>query len=512
MTSKGTTAAESAPATTERVAAGAALPGTGIADRTADTNPQEVDATIEAAARAADEWAALNSGIRARVLEGIADRLDAQAAELIEIAARETRLGVPRLTGEVRRTSFQLRLFARVVLDGGFLEVRIDTADPEWPMGAPRPDLRRMNIPLGPVLNFAASNFPFAFSVAGGDTASALAAGCPVIVKGNPGHPELSRAVGALIEEALAECGAPPGVFGLILGREAGVRALTHPAVSAVAFTGSTAGGRALYDLACARPVPIPFYGELGSINPVFVTPDAAESRAAEIASGLLTAVSSSAGQLCTKPGLVAVPEGAPVLSALRSAVLPPTGEFLNEQIAAGYADAVEQVRAHPDVRVLAGGFPGEALLLRTTAQAALSDPDRLMHEMFGPATLLVTYKDTTELLALARSMHGELTVSIFGEQADETTRALFTAATKVAGRVLWNSWPTGLSVTYAQQHGGPYPATTAPGTTSVGTAAITRFLRPVTYQSAPDELLPEPLRAGNPLAVPRSVNGARAQ
>lgn len=480
-----------------------------------DTTAEEVDGIAAAAATAAAPWAAMGLTDRSRVLSGIADRLDAQAAELIPLAMRETHLAEPRLAGELKRTSFQLRLFAQTVLDGDFLDVRIDTADADWPMGAPRPDLRRMNIALGPVVNFAASNFPFAFSVAGGDTAAALAAGCPVIVKASPGHPALSRAVGRLIDETLAECGTPSGIFGLVFGRDAGVRVLTHPAVAAAAFTGSTAGGRALYDLAARRPVPIPFYGELGSVNPVFVTGDAARSRAAEIASGLLTAVSASAGQLCTKPGLVAIPEEATVFSELAELIRNrpvPTGDMLNAEIAAGFARAVEQVRAHSNVELLAGGAPGEALLLATTARTVLSDPDALLHEMFGPATLLVSYRNTGELLELARSVGGQLTVSIFGDRVDDTVRALTAAAVGTAGRVLWNSWPTGLSVTYAQQHGGPYPATTAPTATSVGTAAISRFLRPVTYQSVPEDLLPLELRTENPLSVPRSVNGARAQ
>ncbi len=486
-----------------------------VVESVADTTEDEVDAIVRAAAAAAAPWVALELADRARVLRGIADRLDAQAAELIPLAMRETHLSEPRLVGELKRTSFQLRLFAQTVLDGEFLDVRIDAADADWPMGAPRPDLRRMNIPLGPVVNFAASNFPFAFSVAGGDTAAALAAGCPVIVKASPGHPALSRAVGTLIDEAVAEAGAPRGTFGLVFGRDAGVQALTHPDVAAAAFTGSTAGGRALYDLACRRPVPIPFYGELGSINPVFVTPDAAAAQTEEIAAGLLTAVSASAGQLCTKPGLVAVPADAPVLGELAELIRTrpvPTGQLLNDAIADGFTRAVEQVRAHPDVEVLGGGESDEALLLTTTVRTVLADRDQLMHEMFGPATLLATYQDTAELLELARALDGQLTVSVFGEHADDTTRALLTAAAGVAGRVLWNSWPTGLSVTYAQQHGGPYPATTAPGSTSVGTAAIARFLRPVAFQSVPDDLLPPPLRAQNPLAVPRSVNGARAR
>ncbi|MFI9509619.1 aldehyde dehydrogenase (NADP(+)) [Nocardia sp. NPDC052566] len=480
-----------------------------------DTTSDAVNLIVEAAAAAAKPWAARDLTDRAMALRAIADRLDAYAAELIPLAMRETQLAEPRLAGELRRTTFQLRLFAQTVLDGDFLGVRIDTADSEWPMGAPRPDLRRMNIGLGPVVNFAASNFPFAFSVAGGDTAAALAAGCPVIVKASPGHPMLSQAVGRLVDEALAECVAPSGTFGLVHGRDAGVQALTHPAVTAAAFTGSTAGGRALFDLASRRPVPIPFYGELGSINPVFVTAQAATSRAAEIAAGLLTAISASAGQLCTKPGLVALPEGAPVfdeLTALIHTSPVPTGELLNEAIADGFARAVEQVRTHPGVRVLAGGGTDEALLLGTTARTVLSDPDALLHEMFGPATLLVSYRDTDELLELARSVGGQLTVSVFGEDTDDTARALIAAAVDAAGRVLWNNWPTGLSVTYAQQHGGPYPATTAPSTTSVGTASISRFLRPVVYQSVPEELLPLALRTDNPLSLPRSVNGARAR
>ncbi|WP_433657727.1 aldehyde dehydrogenase family protein [Nocardia sp. CA-128927] len=480
-----------------------------------DTTTEEVDAIAVAAAAAATPWAAMALTDRARVLRGVADRLDAHAAELIPLAMRETHLSEPRLVGELKRTTFQLRLFAQTVLDGDFLDVRIDTADAGWPMGAPRPDLRRMNVALGPVVNFAASNFPFAFSVAGGDTAAAFAAGCPVIVKVSPGHPVLSRAVGRLVDETLAECSAPSGAFGLVFGRDAGVQVLTHPSVTAAAFTGSTAGGRALYDLASRRPVPIPFYGELGSINPVFVTAEAARTRAAEIASGLLTAVSASAGQLCTKPGLVAIPEEATVFSELAELIRSrpvPTGEMLNEEIAAGFTRSVEHVRAHPNVELLAGGGPGEALLLATTARTVLSDRDALLHEMFGPATLLVSYRNTDELLELARSVGGQLTVSIFGDRVDDTARALTAAAVAAAGRVLWNSWPTGLSVTYAQQHGGPYPATTAPTTTSVGTASISRFLRPVTYQSVPEELLPLELRTDKPLSVPRSVNGARAQ
>ncbi|GAB0101325.1 aldehyde dehydrogenase (NADP(+)) [Nocardia sp. JMUB6875] len=482
------------------------------AEAIADTTALEVDAVVEAAAAAAPAWAATGAAGRARVLDGIADRLDARAAGLIALAQRETRLSAPRLTAEMRRTTFQLRLFAETVRDGRYLDVRIDTADAEWPMGAPRPDLRRMKVPLGPVVNFAASNFPFAFSVAGGDTAAALAAGCPVIVKASPGHPALSRAVGAIIAEALDEYRSPRGAFGLIFGLDAGVRALTHPAVAAAAFTGSGKGGRALFDIANARPVPIPFYGEMGSVNPVFVTATAARNRAAEITAGLLGALSASAGQLCTKPGLIAIPVGSPLLDELARSAPEPTGDMLNGAIEAGFIGAVEQFRDHPRVRILSGGAAGRTLLLTTTAQDVLADPEALIHEMFGPAALIVTYRDTTELLELARTVGGQLTVSVFGEEADATATVLVAEGVASAGRVLWNSWPTGLSVTYAQQHGGPYPATTAPTATSVGTASLERFLRPVVFQSMPQDLLPPELRDDNPLSVPRSVNGARAQ
>ncbi|WP_067721189.1 aldehyde dehydrogenase (NADP(+)) [Nocardia yamanashiensis] len=482
------------------------------AEPIADTTAEAVDAMVAAAAAAAPAWAELGAAGRAEVLDGIADRLDAQATELIALARHETRLPEPRLTGELRRTTFQLRLFADTVRDGGYLDVRIDTADDRWPMGAPRPDLRRMNIPLGPVVNFAASNFPFAFSVPGGDTAAALAAGCPVIVKANPGHPGLSRAVGTIITAVMDENRVPRGTFGLVFGVDAGVRVLTHPAVAAAAFTGSIRGGRALFDIANARPNPIPFYGELGSVNPVFVTAAAAHSRPAEIAAGLLTTLSASAGQLCTKPGLIAVPDGSPLLEELAGTTPEPTGDLLNDSIEAGFIGAVEQIRAHPAVRILSGGASGRTLLLTTRAQDVLADPEALTQEMFGPAALVVTYRDVDELFALARAVSGQLTVSVFGDDTDDIARTLLTRGVDVAGRVLWNSWPTGLSVTYAQQHGGPYPATTAPTATSVGSASIARFLRPVVYQSVPAELLPPELRDDNPLAVPRSVNGARAR
>ncbi len=472
-----------------------------------NTSDEAVDALVAAAVSAVADWPASDRAGRARLLGAIADGLEARRAELVAIAKEETHLPDARLNGELTRTTFQLRIFAEVILDGGYLDARIDPADADWPMGAPRPELRRIKLPVGPVVNYAASNFPFAFSVAGGDTASALAAGCPVIVKANNGHLRLSAATAEVIAAAVAETGAPAGVFGILYGRPAGLRALAHPDVAAGSFTGSTAGGRALFDLAASRPTPIPFFGELGSVNPVFVTPAAAAARPAEIAKGLTAAVCASAGQLCTKPGILAVPADSGVIAAAAEVIgTVPTGELLNEHIARGFTAAVEAISAHEGVEFIAGGGPGQGSLLAVDAAVLLADPETLMQEMFGPATLAVRYRDIDELFAVARAVEGQLSASVFAENDDEHAAELIAIATTKAGRVLWNGWSTGVSVTYAQQHGGPYPATTAPGTTSVGTAAIERFLRPVTFQSLPQDLLPPELR--DDADVPQTTNG----
>lgn len=366
--------------------------------------------------------------------------------------------------------------------------------------------------PLGPVVVFAASNFPFAFSGAGGDTASALAAGCSVVMKVHSGHPELSAATGRVINEALASVAAPKGLYHLVFGTEAGRAALTDPRVKAGSFTGSIAGGRALYDLANSRPEPIPFYAEMGSVNPTFVTRAAAQSRGTEIARGFLESVTSSAGQLCTKPGVLLIPEDCEILDELRSIPLPEPAKLLNERIQKGYVDVLGQLISHSGVKVLRESGdeysnPPLAAILTTTVSELLEDPETLLTECFGPAALIVTYRDESSLKDVARVLEGQLTATIQGEQSDQV-HELVRILAKRAGRLLWNQWPTGVSVTYAQQHGGPYPATTAPGSTSVGTAAISRFLRPVTYQGFPQELLPDPLHNSNPLNIPRLVNG----
>ena len=412
-----------------------------------------------------------------------------------------------------------MRLLADRAGRGDYLDARIDHADPDWPMGA-RPDIRRMKVPLGVVLVFAASNFPFAFSVAGGDTASALAAGCPVVVKANPGHLELSRATAAVVTAALAAAGAPEGTFALIESDEDGRTAILDPRVAAVGFTGSTRVGRMLYDLASARPVPIPFYGELGSTNPSVVTPAAAAERTAEIAAGFVGSFTLGAGQFCTKPGWLLVPAGSGLPAEIARLVAEaPAQPMLNERISAGFGAAVSDLARTDGFTVLAGSLPADTdagleerpVLLSAPIASLLADPELIDREVFGPAATVVTYEHIDEPAALARLLPGQLTASVHAAgAADPDAAPLVAALAAHAGRVLWNQWPTGVTVSDAQQHGGPYPATTAPGTTSVGTAAIERWLRPVAYQNTPADVLPYPLRDDNPWQVPQLVDGHR--
>ena len=476
-----------------------------------DTLPGELDRLIGVAAEAARVLVGSRPSDRAGWLEHLATRLDAAAEQLVPLAAQETHLGVDRLKGELKRTTFQLRLFAEILRDGSFLQATIDHADPAWPMGA-RPDLRRMLRPIGPAAVYAASNFPFAFSVAGGDTASALAAGCSVLLKANPSHPELSSTAGAHVSDALAEAGAPDGIFAVVMGLETGIALVQDARIRVASFTGSLRGGRALFDLAVSRPDPIPFYGELGSVNPAFVTPEAAQ-RADEVATGFINSVSLGNGQFCTKPGLLFVPASSGLedrVAALASQR--PAAPMLSDHIRSRYSEALEQLAQRPDVRVIAGkvnpdGNPAPTMLA-TTVSDLLADSEALTQECFGPAALVVSYRSEDELLAAARVFDGQLTATIHSSGQEPVTSALLDVLTERVGRVVWNGWPTGVSVTYAQHHGGPYPATTSVQTTSVGTAAIERFLRPVTYQDAPDDVLPPALQEDNPWRLPRRVDG----
>ena len=470
-----------------------------------------LDTLLDAAEAAAPGLAASTPGERAGWLRAIASALEDAAPTLLPLAAQESHLPEARLTGELARTCFQLRLLADEITLGAYLGATIDHADPEWGMG-PRPDLRRMMRPLGPVAVWAASNFPFAFSVAGGDTASALAAGCPVVLVAHPGHPRLSDATARVVSEALSSAGAPAGSFAMTRGLETGRALIQDPRVTAGAFTGSLGGGRALFDLAVSRPVPIPFYGELGSVNPAFVTPRASADRPVEVADGFVASMTMGAGQFCTKPGLLVLPRGSAVIDLVAERIAAAAGgPLLNDRIREGYGAALSDLAGRDGVDVVAGSSTPDdepaPTLLRSTAAALLAD-DALSQEVFGPAALVVEYDDEDELLAVASGVAGQLTATVCGDPEEAVAASLLSALAGRAGRVLLNGWPTGVTVSYAQQHGGPYPATTAVGTTSVGTAAIGRFVRPVAYQGVPEALLPPALRDANPWGIAQRVDG----
>ncbi|MGA2528419.1 MAG: aldehyde dehydrogenase (NADP(+)) [Acidimicrobiales bacterium] len=483
-----------------------------------DTHPSqtsflEVSDIVERAVIAAPAWREFEPSARAAMLRAVADRLDPSADELVLLAMSETHLGEARLRGELARTTFQLRFLAGVIEEGDQLQACIDKPDASWPPGA-RPDLRRWLRPIGPVAVFAASNFPFAFSVAGGDSASALAAGCPVVVKAHPGHRRLSTRCAELVVRALHDAGAPEGTFALVEGDEAGRRLVTHPNIAAVAFTGSSRVGRMLFDLAVGRVKPIPFYGELGSVNPVFVTRGAATGRLEEILSGYVASFSLGAGQFCTQPGILLLPQGALDRQRLRSLVAAQApAQLLNDRIDAAYQEGLEALRIRPSIEVIAAGSrhpdgTTTPTLLRTTAEELVADAEHLLAECFGPVSLVAEYEEEDELIAVAHAIEGQLTATVHGESDEAVVPLLIDTLAEKTGRVIWNGWPTGVSVTWAMQHGGPYPATTSPLHTSVGAAAIGRFLRPVAYQDVPDHLLPAGLRDANPLGLARRVDG----
>ena len=443
--------------------------------------------------------------------------LEQDGEAIIAAADRETALGHPRLTGELARTVFQLRLFAEVILDGSYLSATIDHADADAAPTA-RPDLRRMLVPVGPVAVFSASNFPLAFSVAGGDTASAIAAGNAVVVKVHSGHPLTSLLSASALRRGAVQAGFPEDVVSVVFGTAAGSALVQHPLIAAASFTGSVAGGRALFDLANSRPDPIPFFGELGSLNAVVVTPNALRERSEEIANGLVSSFTLGVGQFCTKPGFVLVPSGdagdrfADTVREAASAVAP--APMLNSRIRSGWAAATDALASTAGVQSLLGGSPGDdaAVSLYSVSAADVlraGAHSPAFEECFGPSTLLVRYSTDAELEALIDLVPGSLTATVHaGDGADDLADRSFARLIPRAGRVLWNQFPTGVSVAWAMQHGGPYPSTTAVSATSVGAAAILRFLRPVAYQNAPERLLPPELRDDNPTGAPRRVDG----
>jgi NADP-dependent aldehyde dehydrogenase len=507
-------------------------PFTAVNPRTGDAgervflnaSAEEIDAAARAAADAFETMRQLPAARLAQLLDAIAAEIAALGEALIATADEETGLGATRLTGERGRTTMQLRKFAALLREGSYVEAIIDRAQPAR-QPAPRPSIRRMLFPLGPVAVFAASNFPFAFSVAGGDTASALAAGCPVIVKAHPGHPATSALTAQAINRAVESTGFPAGTFSLVQGHtiEVGQALVRHPAVAAVGFTGSLRAGRALFDAAAKRPVPIPIYAEMGSINPTVILPGAIETRGAALADGLAASVTLGTGQFCTNPGLVFLVGGtqadtfiAQVTKAMQAAQ---PGVLLNRSIQEGLTAAVAGTLATGRVTALTGAAPldGPACgyahtVLQTTSRAFRSD-EALQAEHFGPVTLFVTCESLDDLRETLAALDGNLTASIHASDEElAQADALFTLLREKAGRLIWNGFPTGVEVVHAMQHGGPYPATTAPATTSVGMTAIKRFLRPVAFQNLPDALLPPALQNGNPLGLWRIVDDQYTQ
>jgi NADP-dependent aldehyde dehydrogenase len=458
-----------------------------------------VDAAVRAAHATLDALA--DRTRRAALLRAAADAVEARADELIASADAETALGVPRLTGELARVAYQFRFFADIVDDGAFLGVVIDQPDPS--AVPPRPELRRWKVPIGTVAVFAASNFPFAFSVPGGDTASALAAGCPVVVKAHPDHPQTSALVAETLRAAAEKAGLPADVLTLVHGYQAGIDLVRHPLIAAVGFTGSIPGGRALFDLAAARPSPIPFYGELGSLNPVLVTERAAATRPDEIAAGLVGSYTLGQGQFCTKPGLVLVPTGPAgdelTRSARETAALAAPGPLLDARMREHFLAGFDARAGAPGVRTLAAAAAAPTDDAPQAVRAGLLEVDAadlggdLLEECFGPVTVLVRYRDAAEAETILSGLGGNLTATLQAESGEPDAAAWLTRLSRFAGRVIFGGWPTGVAVAPAMTHGGPYPATTSP-TTSVGGTAIDRWLRPVTYQTVPPALLPPEL------------------
>lgn len=479
----------------------------------------EVDEAALKAKVAFPNYKAKSNEEKAVFLETIADNILDLGDKLIQRCMLETALPMARLTGERMRTVSQLRLFASVVREGSWVDARIDTAIPGR-LPAPKPDIRQMQIPLGPVGIFGASNFPFAFSVAGGDTVSALAAGCPVVVKAHPLHPGTSELVGKAILDAAKKTNMPDGVFSMVQGtsNEVGMAIVLHPEIKAIGFTGSFRGGKAIFEAANNRTIPIPVFAEMGSVNPVFILPGALKDRNEIIAKGLIGAVSLGVGQFCTNPGLVITEqseESNQFLQNLKSSNEGITsGTMLSEQIRNNFSRGTQILDQTENVKLISsssGEESGNSVKTKvySTDFATFIKNDSLSEEIFGPSTLNVSANNKEEMLQLAEKLEGHLTATIHGTEEDlKEYSELVSILEQKVGRLIFNGFPTGVEVCHSMVHGGPYPATTAPQSTSVGTAAIKRFARPVCYQDFPDSVLPEQLKNENPLKIWRLING----
>ena len=481
----------------------------------------EIDRALQLAEQSFEGYRRKSPEQIAGFLDAVTRRIEALGDALIDRAMKETGLPEARLTMERGRTVNQIRMFAKVVAEGSWVDARIDHADPDR-KPLPKPDVRRMLISIGPVVVFGASNFPLAFSVAGGDTASALAAGCPVVFKAHPAHPGTSELVATAVREAADEAGIPEGVFSLLHGKapQVSLALVRHPLTRAVGFTGSLRAGRALFDAAAARDEPIPVYAEMGSVNPVFVLPGALRERGEQIAGGLAQSATLGVGQFCTKPGMVVALDDDATEQFIRdtgSAIENTApGTMLHAGICDAYRTRIDAVRKLDAVRV-AGEAKQPADTSKTQAAAVLLTADAdtfgrhasLHDEIFGPATLIVTCDSRPKMLKMARDLSGHLTCTVHATDEDLDAFAdLLAILERKAGRIIRNGFPTGVEVCAAMHHGGPYPATTDVRSTSVGTAAIQRFARPVCYQGLPAKLLPAKLHDDNPLKISRLVDG----
>jgi NADP-dependent aldehyde dehydrogenase len=479
---------------------------------------EEVDRAVELAGKAFEIYRFTPGQKKASFLRKIAGNIEGIGEQLVTRATDETALPDARISAETVRTCYQLRLFADLVEEGSWVDARIDRADPtRQPLR--KPDIRSMLRPLGPVAVFCASNFPLAFSVAGGDTASALAAGNPVIVKAHHAHPGTAELIGLAVIDAVRSSDLPEGLFSLLFGsgREIGTHLICHPLIKAGGFTGSRSGGQALMKLAANRPEPIPFHAEMSSVNPIFILPDAIREREEQIVTGLHASVTLGAGQFCTNPGLIFVPAGVggSLIESLREKMVStPSFTMLTREIATTYREGISVFEEHSAVERLDKCSPqpdsnaSTAALFQTEAKSFLANPD-LSAEVFGPSTLLVTYSNASELLTIVRGLEGQLTATVHATEAElSESGELLSALESKVGRIVFNGFPTGVEVCHSMVHGGPFPATSDGRSTSVGTRAALRFTRPVCYQDLPDSALPDELKNQNPVKIWRLVDG----
>lgn len=470
-------------------------------------SPQaQADAAVTRALHVVDGIGSMEPTERARWMRAVADALDAHSERIVATCDPETHLGTTRLTGEVARCATQWRFYADVAEEGGWLEATVDHATDTTP------DLRRSRRPLGPVAVFGASNFPLAFGTLGNDTASAIAAGCPVVVKGHPAHPATHELLMQVALQALEHAGAPSGLLGAVTGFEAGQALVLHPGITAVSFTGSQHGGMALHALAFQRAVPVPVFAEMGTVNPVVVTPDAA---ARSVGSGAVSSFTLGMGQYCTKPGLLFVPAGSSVITEVIDSLqrVEPRGQLLTPAIAAGYVGGIELLKAAGATVAAYVASPGEgnavSAVVMTAPIEALVEGSALLAECFGPVIVVVEYRDGAALREVLGRLQGTLVATVMGGGADDpAVPGLVSQLSGIAGRVTVDAWPTGVATTWAQHHGGPWPSTTSPTTTSVGARALDRFTRPVAYQGVPEAALPPALHDTNTWRIPRRVDG----